>query len=396
MPEPLVLFRDPSQNGFPHLDREAKTDFEAIQTGSTTQSIPFIITQSCTGINCYKVAIHNRKFAGDAYEFQIKVHLYLENNHVFDAQDCSNPDSNAMNCNGNGKCIDTPKGPTCECDAGWKGMDCNSPSTFDFQPLSYAAKTIELLCSVCNDTFSLKRNGLKIYRIPQPMKPNAGLHISVESGAGSNPNIYVSDILPRSVYDFNHVATSGESGIEVIQLTRSAFSGHYWIAVHSALDSSSGGFIQTEVTPEGRRLEDTNETTYSITASLFYIPETASNTILLTDRTFSEAVWNWMLHSPLGVAVLILAILFATSILSYCTWRSIYAPDNQDKVLKSLMTPGRTRRGSSLSREAKEELPDDDIVEVEANSSSEKRKHRGLRALMKKSNVSDSVELPNE
>jgi hypothetical protein len=118
-------------------------------------------------------------------------------------------------------------------------------------------------------------------------------------------------------------------------------------------------------------------TSYSILSQLYYIEEDDKEIALLTDTTFSIAVWEWLSKSPLGIFIVVLSLVFATSMLTYCIWRTAYAPDNQDTVLRNFVD-GRDPTS---------------IIEVEANSIKEKKKRRLLGALATKVKTSDAVQL---
>ena len=141
--------------------------------------------------------------------------------------------------------------------------------------------------------------------------------------------------------------------------------------------------VHGDTSPEQRRrlLTDT-ATEYQIISQLYYIPDDANDVDLLTDTSFADAVWTWLSKSSMGLFILILSIIFAVSMLLYCIWRTVYAPDNQDTVLKAFMD-GRHDA-------------DPTIVDVEANSAKERRKRIAQGALARSSSSSNAVEIVPE
>lgn len=145
-PEPLLLVRTPSQNGFPALDREGLSDYAAIRNKSSEQSILVPISTSCTGRNCYKISVHNRHYAENYLSFTLQAIVYSETAQALKVVKCGQESADTLNCNERGKCVQTATGPTCVCDSGWSGLNCNSPTTFEVDQMRYALQNIELLC----------------------------------------------------------------------------------------------------------------------------------------------------------------------------------------------------------------------------------------------------------
>jgi hypothetical protein len=212
---PLILHRGPMEHGFPALNLDAQMDFKAISSLSMEQTLWVPVEKSCSFISdqtdCYKVAVYNKKYSADVLQFRLEVRAFTSQKFAFPLQQCTGSDSDAINCNNKGKCIMSTNGPQCKCDAGWLGMRCNSVKSFDLLNFWSAIKNISLMCSTCNTTFSLSRGAVKIFRVPETLKQNSGLLITLRTlskvSGGVNPNIYVSQVLPRSIYEFTHISS---------------------------------------------------------------------------------------------------------------------------------------------------------------------------------------------
>ena len=155
-----MLVRDPDQDGMPQLDRDALSDFVSMKNRSMSQSALVILQTACFGPQCYKVGVHNRVYAGDIGIYRIYVHLYTSLSYAFPIMDCSGSSvsaeiANEVNCHGNGKCVQTASGPSCHCFAGWSGVECNSPSSFELQQLIFATRNITLLCRYITKPYNI-------------------------------------------------------------------------------------------------------------------------------------------------------------------------------------------------------------------------------------------------
>lgn len=367
---PLLLVRGPSEDGFPTLFRESQQDFRSVSQRSSVQSVPISVDSACsfeaTSKDCYKVAIHNRQFAGDTLRYHLEVVLYRSEAAIYPSASCATTGDEA-NCYGNGKCLliaanDTPKAttmPTCKCSTGWTGLRCNSPKSFDLPQLWSAITNISLLCTTCSSSFTIGRGEVKMFRVPASLRENSGLRLRVRPVASSNstvatsPNVYVSETLPRSLYDFNHISTASNGDRksvdgQVVQLTNESFTGHFWVVVFSDYPVSDGVELTAGTRWRQRRLsmlhsqqalrvlaESTATTpTFTLEAEVYELPPDDGSPTLLTDKSFTSAVFEWLFKDPIGIGVFTFTVFFLVLIMCYCLWRICNAPENQDKATR--------------------------------------------------------------
>ncbi|GLE00213.1 hypothetical protein PINS_up008940 [Pythium insidiosum] len=242
-------------------------------------------------------------------------------------------------------------------------------------------KDVAQLCSVCATDFALPRGELRLFRVPESLRDGAGLRLRVrpvgdaaQSTTGLVPNVYVSETVPRSMYDFTHISTSNGSGSgsaaststsalreQVVELANGSFSGHFWVVVYSeapttaAVNVSASAQSQS-LSSQRRRLATASSSsaaspttvTFRLVAELYELPRDAETAKLLTQQSFARAVFHWLFHTPTGIAVFSFSVLFLTLMLGFCLWRLCHAPENQDKV---------TRRFFAASREYAPEGP---------------------------------------
>lgn len=369
---PLLLVRGPSDDGFPTLFSESQQDFAAIAAHDAQQVVSLPIETACSfdsnHKDCYKVAVYNRQYSGSALRFRLEVELFKSKTSVFPSQTCGST-GDAVNCHGNGKCVlvtgadaTDSTAPSCKCLTGWSGMLCNSPKSFSLPQLWNAIGNISLLCSVCTSSFSLLRGEIKMFRVPESLRENSGLRLSVKmsdsssaaSAGGVIPSVYVSEVLPRSIYDFSHISvvnessTTGSSSSQVLSLPNASFTGHFWVVVYSDYPVSDDVEVSTSVGAAWsssrrqslqtlRLLTDSVSSssnaagTFQLVAEVYELPEGTSDETLMTKKSFLREMSHWLFHTPIGLGVLIFLVVFLLLIFSYCLWRICRAPENQDK-----------------------------------------------------------------
>jgi hypothetical protein len=133
-----------------------------------------------------------------------------------------------------------------------------------------------------------------IYRVPQPLG-RTGLVLSVTCASGdcnsSNPDIYVSERLPRNVYDFR-TAQASDQKAETITLNKQSSTGRYWVAIYA-----------------------NGPAMYKVKTSRVVI---SGGPTLLTEQTFIQAVTLWLTTTVLGQSVLAICSLVFTCICCVC------------------------------------------------------------------------------
>ncbi|CAK4192489.1 unnamed protein product [Aphanomyces euteiches] len=323
--KPLVLVRGPLETGFPSLDLSSAMDFNGTTTADSTSQVVLVpVTTSCRGPQCFKVAIHNKIYSDGVLQANVTISGIASATDAFPGTECPSSTGDDLNCHGRGTCVLVSSQPTCKCKNGWSGVRCNSPRAFAISQLWAAAANITFLCSLCQATFTLANGAVAMYMLPQSMQPNTGLQVRVRASGTSSvsPNIYVSEVLPRSIYDFTTVSFSDASE-EVVQLTTQPLEGHFWIAIYSeaplAMDASTS-----------------NWTTFTIESSLLPLNTTTTDKRLITTTSFFASVMTWLTTNPFGIVVLSLFLIFLGLAIFYFIWRTFRAPDNQDSAISTL------------------------------------------------------------
>ncbi|GMF38766.1 unnamed protein product [Phytophthora fragariaefolia] len=356
---PVLLARGPNDVGFPSLSVASEQDFEAVASRSSTQRVTVDVGTACsfelTGRECYKVAIHNRAASGAALRFQLKAAVHTSTSSTLTVPEKCGTDGDAVNCHGHGQCTMQNSGPTCQCSTGWTGLACNSPTGFDLVRLWSAMENVSLLCSSCTANVLLMRRQVMMFRVPEPLRVGIGVKLTLqltdEVDGGVVPNIYVSEILPRSLYDFTHISrVDTESLSQVVELISSSFSGDFWVIVHTDYPSNPA-FSEVTIaasTSARRRLTGSTSGTISIqlVAEQFELLDADVNNALLTDQTFAHAVFKWVFSSPAGISVFAFTVMLLAIGLCFCVFRVVRAPENQDKVLARLYPPHSSRSAS--------------------------------------------------
>lgn len=394
---PLLLVRGPSDDGFPALFSECQQDFRAIASHAAQQVVAIPIETACSYAanlkDCFKVAIYNRQYSGSTLRYRLEVRLFGSTTAMYPLQSCG-PTGDTVNCNDNGKCVLVATGatattdavPSCQCATGWSGMRCNSPKSFALPQLWSAISNISMLCSVCSSSFSLLRGELKMFRVPESLRENSGLRLRVVTTAGSStggviPSVYVSEVLPRSIYDFSHISIANESSTatgsssQVLSLPNASFTGHFWVVVYSDYPTGEPVGVSAITAPslDRRRLERELQMLHSkhslrllttaassssdsagfetgmfqLVAEVYELPDGTTNGKLLTKKSFLREVFWWLFHTPIGLGVFIFVVVFLVLIVSYCLWRICHAPENQDKLTARYF--GRNAVGSTAS-----------------------------------------------
>ncbi|KAL8014824.1 putative EGF-like domain, peptidase M8, leishmanolysin [Plasmopara halstedii] len=339
---PLLLVRDPSDSGFPSLASRSLQDFNAIASRFTRQTVVVPVTTICTfaqsGSDCFKVAVHNRKVSGAALRFELKAVVHVNTVQSSTVLACG-LDEDELECHGHGQCIVRDGARTCQCETGWTGVSCNSPIGFELTKLWSAAENVTFLCSSCNTNFTLARGQVLMFRVPEPLRVGVGLRLllqAVNQGLGGvTPSVYVSELLPRSMYDFTYISLPNGSQSQVVEIPNSSFSGDFWVVVHTDYPSTTSTSELTVSTAQ-RRLKNRESSTFELVVEHYETPYANFDNSLITDQSFGYAIYTWVFDSPAGLALFAFTVVLFVIVLCFCVFRVARAPENQDKVLAQL------------------------------------------------------------
>jgi hypothetical protein len=193
--------------------------------------------------------------------------------------------------------------PVCQCTTGWSGVSCNSPTGFDLTSLWGGMSNVSLLCSTCTSNFTLTRGQVVLFRVPEPLRVGVGLRLTLQSSeeasAGVTPSVYVSEVLPRSLYDFTLISmASTTASSQVMEVVNPSFSGDFWVVVHTDYPSTSTASKLTAASSTsaltGRRRLVNRESSYTfqLVAEQYERPDSESASTLLTDQSFARAIFS--------------------------------------------------------------------------------------------------------
>ncbi|KAF1777598.1 PH-BEACH domain [Phytophthora cactorum] len=346
---PLLLVRGPSDTGFPSLAAASLQDFDAVARRSKEQTVAVAVTTACsyaaTGSDCFKVAVHNRVVSGSPLRFQLQAAVYSSTSDTLTIPDSC---GDIENCHGHGQCVVKDGSPACQCETGWSGISCNSPKGFELTQLWSAMDNVTLLCSTCNASFTLTRGQVMMFRVPEPFRVGVGLRLTLQSvekvTGGVTPSVYVSEVLPRSLYDFTYISLASDdtsTKSQAVEIPNSSFSGDFWVVVHTDYPSTNGTTQLTVAssTSARRRLADSEVSSFQLVAQQYETSDADSYSSLLTDQSFGHAIFKWIFRSSAGIAVFTFAVALLVIALCFCVYRVARAPENQDKVLARLYPP---------------------------------------------------------
>ncbi|ETL25149.1 hypothetical protein L916_20967 [Phytophthora nicotianae] len=345
---PLLLVRGPSDAGFPSLAISSLQDFDAVAQRSNKQTVAVAVTTACsyaaTRSDCFKVAVHNRVVSGSPLRFQLQAAVYSSTSSTLAS--CGDTES----CHGHGQCVVKDGNPSCQCETGWSGISCNSPKGFELIQLWSAMENVTMLCSTCNASFTLTRGQVMMFRVPEPLRVGVGLRLTLQSveqaTGGVTPSVYVSEVLPRSLYDFTYISLASEdtsTKAQAVEIPNASFSGDFWVVVHTDYPSTNG---TTQLTVSARRrLVNSEASSFQLVAEQYETSDADAYSSLLTDQSFGHAIFKWVFRSPAGIAVFTFAVTLLVTALCFCVYRVARAPENQDKVLARLYPPQNERGG---------------------------------------------------
>ncbi|POM60496.1 hypothetical protein PHPALM_30652 [Phytophthora palmivora] len=144
------------------------------------------------------------------------------------------------------------------------------------------------------------RGEVVIFRVPEPLRAGIGLRLTLllteTTTGGVTPSVYVSGVLPGSLYDFNYISgTSDGTTSQVVEVSNSSFTGDFWVVVHTDYLSSSTipQATATSTTSTRRRLIDSVGTSsFQLVAEQYERLDSNSASALLTDQSFSHATFS--------------------------------------------------------------------------------------------------------
>ncbi|GMF29753.1 unnamed protein product [Phytophthora lilii] len=355
---PVLLVRGPKEDGFPSLSVASQQDFEGVASRSAIQRIAVAVETACSysksGKECFKVAVHNRAVSGTTLRFALQAVLHARTSDTLTIPDECSAAGGTQNCHGHGQCVMQSTLPACQCATGWSGLSCNSPEGFDLPQLWNAMLNVSLLCSTCSTTFTLTRGQVMMFRVPEPLRLGVGLRLSLksieEATDGVAPNVYVSEVLPRSLYDFTYISFSKDV-VQVVEISNSSFSGAFWVVVHTDYPATGSSTQLTVSAPTSarRRLagSSSDAAVFQLIAEQYEYSAADTDSILLTNQSFARAILKWVFASPAGIAVFTFAVVLLVIAFCFCVFRIGRAPENQDKVLARLYPPQNDSRATS-------------------------------------------------
>ncbi|EEY56025.1 uncharacterized protein PITG_08775 [Phytophthora infestans T30-4] len=242
-------------------------------------------------------------------------------------------------------------------------VSCNSPRGFELTQLWSAMENVTMLCSSCNASFTLTRGQVMMFRVPEPLRVGVGLRLTLQSAekvtGGVTPSVYVSEVLPRSLYDFTYISLASDdpsTKSQAVDIPNSSFSGDFWVVVHTDYPSTNGTTqltVASSTSARRRRLRGNDVSSFQLVAEQYETSDADSSSSLLTDQSFGRAIFSWVFRSPAGIAVFTFAVTLLVIALCFCVYRVARAPENQDKVLARLYPPISGRGGRPTPGSAK-------------------------------------------
>ncbi|OWZ20164.1 Leishmanolysin-like peptidase [Phytophthora megakarya] len=335
------------------------SDVSGWSTAATSRKIVLSRSTSTLSSGLYYIGVYNSVYARGSLGYRLTVttaddcqtltlveafnSVAKETNLTVSANGSTTSDDDSLSvCLNGGVCT-----PTCQCVTGWSGISCNSPTGFELTKLWNTMDNVTLLCSTCNDSFTLGRGQVMMFRVPEPLRGGVGLRLTLlpteNATNGVVPTVYVSGVLPRSLYDFTYISlASNDTNSQVVEISNSSFSGDFWVVVYTDYPaiSTTAQFTVASTTSARRKLIDSvADISFQLMAEQYEWLDTESESTLLTDQSFAHAIFSWVFSSSAGIAVFAFAVVLLVIAVCFCTFRVARAPENQDKVLAHLYPP---------------------------------------------------------
>jgi hypothetical protein len=204
------------------------------------------------------------------------------------------------------------------------------------------------------------RGSFRIFKVPQPLKNGQGVMLtvcdvtdrsavttaapalpqenkrrrteSIDMGGEccalttgcSEPDIYVSKVLPRTNYDFSLIAAFPNGSKEELVVYNSSSTGRYYLAVYA---KESGMFL--------------------VVAKATTVPPAAA---LATDSIFLVLVWEWMMTTQSGTITLIVVSVLMCVLCTGCMFACCCEHESLHKHLETKPTSFGGRAAQTFSR----------------------------------------------
>lgn len=202
--------------------------------------------------------------------------------------------------------------------------------------LQHAASQAIPLCGSCTHTTPVMPQGsIKLFRFDQPAQLDMALKIKVTSLGGGDPDVFVSDELPRSLFDFTRIGAT-EGLAEEVLLTQKSDSGVYWVAVRSSAgDIATVLPSTTPLTPLGRRrLSGSITGQYEVRADTVQVQIESATSI--TDQKFAGELSNWLTTTDKGLGTLVACSVIMVCLCGGCVFRMCCSADLTDTAQEKL------------------------------------------------------------
>jgi hypothetical protein len=308
-------------------------DFSAWESNSATHTI--FLQEPDLRNGFYYVSVYNAIYAHAPSAYRLTVTKSTDKTPVW----CETASSErAGACNYHGYCDLDAARPECLCDSAWVGPTCNTPRLGPLQKLQEAAQDITSLCNMCEYDVNMTAGSFKLYKIPQPLQAALVLTVTSANETTRNatsgvPDLYVSEQLPRSAFDFVYIGAVDGSN-EELTISKPSDTGRYYMALYAGHPS---GVV-----------------TYHLKASRKEIPgEPPMNDV------FWDDLMTWIRANPVVVAVAggMIFVLCCGGCWGICrshsarkkTWRKLAAMRQSFRSM-SFRRSGGTRAGVAIAQ----------------------------------------------
>ena len=153
----------------------AMVDYDSFSARNATQSL--VVGRSNPSSQRYLyVGVHNAPRGSGTASLALAVDVRRSPSL---AQECPGGGCPEL-CAGRGRVASVNGRPQCFCDFGWRDdTRCESPQFNSFARLAEAAQQMGFLCSLCDDTVDLPRDGMAFFKAQRPLQRGTALQLSV-------------------------------------------------------------------------------------------------------------------------------------------------------------------------------------------------------------------------
>jgi hypothetical protein len=274
--------------------------------------------------------------------------------------------------------------PGCSCDLGWNADTlCASPFFTSLADIVPAAQSMGFLCSVCSTVSWMGMNGVRIFKVPQPLQSSTGLLLTakpVPGVAGGNssssvivssamvpsanasglsttgsPSILISTVLPRSLLDFSLVVSGASTinGSASILLREPSPTGSYWVAVYA---NSPG--------------------TISLAASRSRTPTSASPNSVLA---LVAGLDTWLIGTTAGIVIIAIGAVLCCCTCTSCLLQCFCGRVTVSGKLRAQLSQLEEERNAVVEAEAKRRRDRESALRRLAESQSRLKSNPALR-----------------